>query len=421
MPRRAAVPLTIVALLATCAAVGAEGAERVYRLGYLSFWYSTSDSVQRLALSEGLRTRGYLEGERLVVERRYADGKIERLPDLAAELVRLRVDVIVAVSTPAGLAAKRATSTIPIVVAGSSDMVDSGLVADVQRPGANVTGVQFLRPQLVVRQMEILKQVVPNASRLGFLGNPDVASDAAGVRLRGAHRARGAHRSRSAGLCAPRGHARPGPHRGSEHDGDRPLAERGAHGRAEQAAHHISGASVRGGGRAHLLLRRPGGPGTARCGLRGQDPARSRPCRFACGAVRELRAHRQSTHGEGAQSHRAKRARGAGRRRVPLDCSRFRHPAKLPASWTASVGWAPRKFPPAPWDGWSSSCAPGSRCRAPIRSSASSRAASPSRSGSIPTSTWASPPSPSRATWWPSYRTGGRGGRCPMPRWRCSR
>src|SRR5262249_9565223 len=129
MLRRAAVLLTTVALLATHAAVGAEGAEKVYRLGYLSFWYSTSDSVQRLALSEGLRTRGYFEGERLVVERRYADGKIERLPDLAAELVRLRVDVIVAVSTPAGLAAKRATSTIPILVAGSSGIVDS-------RPGA---------------------------------------------------------------------------------------------------------------------------------------------------------------------------------------------------------------------------------------------------------------------------------------------
>ena len=178
MLRRTAVLLTIVALLATRAAVGAEGAGKVYRLGYLSFWYSTSDSVQRLGFSEELRTRGYLEGERLVVERRYADGKIERLPDLAAELVRLRVDVIVAVSTPAGLAARRATSTIPIVVAGSSDMVDSGLVADTQRPGGNVTGVQFLRPQLVVRQMEILKQVVPNASRLGFLGNPDVPSDA---------------------------------------------------------------------------------------------------------------------------------------------------------------------------------------------------------------------------------------------------
>src|SRR5215470_17400420 len=178
MLRQAVVLLVIVALLATRGAVGAEEA-KMYRLGYLSLWYSTSDPVQHLAFWEGLRTRGYLEGKRLVVERRYADGKIERLPDLAAELVRLRVDVIVAASTPAGIAAKRATSTIPIVVAGSSDMVDSGLVADAQRPGGNVTGVQFLRPQLVVRQMEILKQVVPNASRLGFLGNPDVPSDAA--------------------------------------------------------------------------------------------------------------------------------------------------------------------------------------------------------------------------------------------------
>src|SRR5262249_48388086 len=135
MLRRAALLLTIVALLATRAAVDVEGAEKVYRLGYLSFWYSTSDSVQRLALSEGLRTRGYLEGERLVVERRYADGKIERLSDLAAELVRLRVDVIVAVSTPAGLAAKRATSTIPLVVAGSRGIGDSPLGAHAQRPG----------------------------------------------------------------------------------------------------------------------------------------------------------------------------------------------------------------------------------------------------------------------------------------------
>src|SRR5262245_66686823 len=119
MLRRSSVLLTIVTLLATRAAVGAEGAGKVYRLGYLSFWYSTSDSVQRLAFSEGLRTRGYLEGERLVVERRYADGKIERLPDLAAELVRLRVDVIVAVSTPAGLGARRAASTIPIAATGT--------------------------------------------------------------------------------------------------------------------------------------------------------------------------------------------------------------------------------------------------------------------------------------------------------------
>src|SRR5215510_4088663 len=169
--------VTMVALLATFGTGRVEGVGKVSRLGYLSLWYSTSDPVQRLALSEALRGRGYLEGERIVFESRYADGKIERLPDLAAELVRLRVDVIVAVSTPAGIAAKHATSAIPIVVAGSGDMVDSGLVANTQRPGENVTGVQFLRPQLAVRQLEILKQVVPAAARLGFLGNPDVPSD----------------------------------------------------------------------------------------------------------------------------------------------------------------------------------------------------------------------------------------------------
>jgi len=177
MRQWAAVLLGIAALLAAPGAVPAEAAGKVYRLGYLSLWYSTSDSVQRLALSEALRNRGYHEGDRLVFESRYADGKIERLPDLAAELVRLRVDVIIAVSTPAGIAAKQATATIPIVVAGSGDMIDSGLIADTRRPGGNVTGVQFLRPQLAARQLEILKQVVPAAARLGFIGNPDVPSD----------------------------------------------------------------------------------------------------------------------------------------------------------------------------------------------------------------------------------------------------
>src|SRR5262249_59431095 len=127
--------------------------------------------------AEAFRRGGCHEGDRVVCESRCADGKMERLPDLAAELVRLRVDVIIAVSTPAGIAAKQATATIPIVVAGSGDMIDSGLVADSRRPGGNVTGVQFLRPQLAVRQLEILKQVVPAAARLGFLGNPDVPSD----------------------------------------------------------------------------------------------------------------------------------------------------------------------------------------------------------------------------------------------------
>jgi putative ABC transport system substrate-binding protein len=177
MARSTALLLALAALLAAPLSTAAEPGAKTYRIGYLTLWYSTSDPAQRLALGEALRARGYREGERLLFEGRYAEGRIDRLPELASELVRQRVDIIVAVSTPAGVAAKQATSTIPIVVAGSGDMVDSGLVVDTERPGGNVTGVQFLRPQLAMRQMEILKQIVPWAGRLAFLGNPDVSSD----------------------------------------------------------------------------------------------------------------------------------------------------------------------------------------------------------------------------------------------------
>src|SRR5262249_56105593 len=95
--------VTMAALLVTSGTGRVEGAGKVYRLGYLSLWYSTSDPVQRLALSEALRGRGYLEGERIVLESRYADGEIERLPDLAAELVRLRVDLTLPIPHPAPL------------------------------------------------------------------------------------------------------------------------------------------------------------------------------------------------------------------------------------------------------------------------------------------------------------------------------
>ena len=177
MPRVFAV-IVLAVFLAAPLPAGTEPKGKIYRIGYLTLWYSTSDPAQRLALAEGLRIRGYREGDRIVFESRYAEGKIERLPELAGELVRRGVDVIVAVSTPAGLAARQATSTIPIVVAGSGDMIDSGLVTNVNRPGGNVTGVQFLRRELAVRQMAILRQIAPDAMRLAYLGNPDIPSDA---------------------------------------------------------------------------------------------------------------------------------------------------------------------------------------------------------------------------------------------------
>lgn len=180
--RRVAV---ICALLVTLAPLGEGRSEQVgrrYRIGYLTPWYSTSDAVQRLAFVEGLRARGHREGEELVFESRYAEGKLEQLPELAGQLVQRQVDVIVAVSIPAGLAAKGVTSTIPIVVAANGDLVDSGLVTDAARPGGNVTGIQFLRPEVALRQMEILTQLVPGATRLAYLGDPDVPSDLASFR-----------------------------------------------------------------------------------------------------------------------------------------------------------------------------------------------------------------------------------------------
>jgi putative ABC transport system substrate-binding protein len=187
MTKPIAAALAVLAVLALLLAppvpVRAQQAGKVYRIGYLTLSYSTSDPAQRLALAVGLRARGYREGGNLVFESRYAEGKSERLPELASELVQRQVDIIVAMSTPAGLAAKQATSTIPIVVAGSGDMLDSGLVADPTRPGGNVTGMQLLRPELAVRQMEILKQVVPSATRLAFLGNPDIPSEVSFYRV----------------------------------------------------------------------------------------------------------------------------------------------------------------------------------------------------------------------------------------------
>jgi len=175
---RAVAMLSLLILLAAPGPARTEAA-RVHRIGYLSPWFSTSDPVQRLALLEGLRTRGYREGEEFVFESRYAEGRLGQLPELAAQLVERKVDVLIAVSTLAGLAAKAATTSIPIVVASGGDMLASGLVADPARPGGNVTGIQLLSPELALRQLEIITQLVPGATRLAFFGNPDLPSEIA--------------------------------------------------------------------------------------------------------------------------------------------------------------------------------------------------------------------------------------------------
>jgi putative ABC transport system substrate-binding protein len=184
-------------LLAASFAAEAQQAARIARIGYLTGNLATSLHLQE-AFRQGLRDLGYFEGRNVVIEYRDAEGKYERLPALAAELVALKVDVIVVPSTPAALAAKHATGTIPIVLAWVADPVGSGLVTSLARPGGNVTGLSFLAPELVGKRLELLKQAVPGVSRVAALWHPgdygeqterhmlkeaDVAARALGVRL----------------------------------------------------------------------------------------------------------------------------------------------------------------------------------------------------------------------------------------------
>jgi putative ABC transport system substrate-binding protein len=134
------------------------------------------------AFLEGMRALGYIEGQNVVLESRGAAGQYERFPALAAELVRLPVDVLLAGGTPAALAAKDATTTLPIVIAGVGDPVGSGLVASLARPGGNVTGVSVLQPEVVGKQVEFLKAVIPTISRVAVLWNPAKAGHALNVR-----------------------------------------------------------------------------------------------------------------------------------------------------------------------------------------------------------------------------------------------
>jgi putative ABC transport system substrate-binding protein len=125
-----------------------------------------------------MRELGYVEGQNCVVESRWAEGNYERLPGLAAELVALKPDVIVTYGTPASQAAQRATGTIPIVMAGIIDPVASGLIANLARPGGNITGNSMMSPDLVVKQLEILKEVLPRIPRVAVLANPGNAGNA---------------------------------------------------------------------------------------------------------------------------------------------------------------------------------------------------------------------------------------------------
>jgi len=157
--RREFISLLGGAVVASPSCLRAEHASRVARIGFLATGSLASPEQQVIldAFRRGLRERGYVEGQNIAVEYRAADGAIERFPELAKELVRLNLDLIVASNTPAARAAKAATTTIPIVVPVMGDPVADGLVVSLARPGGNVTGMTFLGPELAIKRLELLK------------------------------------------------------------------------------------------------------------------------------------------------------------------------------------------------------------------------------------------------------------------------
>ena len=175
MDRRDTV-LALLALGAAPLAAEAQQAAKVARIGYLSPNLAASPQL-RDAFLQGLRDLGYVEGRNVVIEFRDADGKLERLPALATELVALKVDVILVGGTVAALATKQATSTVPIVFVSAIDPVTDGLVTSLARPGGNTTGLSTLAPELLGKRLEHLKQVVPGVSQVAVLWQPGALSE----------------------------------------------------------------------------------------------------------------------------------------------------------------------------------------------------------------------------------------------------
>jgi putative ABC transport system substrate-binding protein len=183
MPRRALLAGTLGLLAAPIAAV-AQSSARVHRIGLLGGSAPTSPEASHLwgAFLQGLRDLGYVDGQNVVIEGRWYGDRTDLVPVLASELVRLPVDVIVAGTAPSPEAAKRATTTIPIVMLSHPDPVGSGLVASLARPGGNVTGLSSLSPELRSKQIQLLKEALPSLSRVAILSNPSIPSHAMDVK-----------------------------------------------------------------------------------------------------------------------------------------------------------------------------------------------------------------------------------------------
>jgi ABC-type uncharacterized transport system substrate-binding protein len=158
-------------LFALSSSADAQQPTKISRIGFLGASSASTLAARIEALRQGLRELGYVEGKSIVIEYRWAEGKFDRLPALAAELVRLKVDVIVTGGTTSTRAAKKATVTIPIVMGFDNDPVGNGFVASLAHPGGNITGLSTLAPEISGKQLELLKEIVPRLSRVAVLGS----------------------------------------------------------------------------------------------------------------------------------------------------------------------------------------------------------------------------------------------------------
>jgi putative ABC transport system substrate-binding protein len=170
MTEKILILLLATVLLTTAPFAEAQHPAKIPRIGFLSATSSSTISDRTEAFRQGLRELGYVEGKNIVIDWRYAEGKLDRLPALAAELVGLKVDVIVTGGSGATRPAKQATTTIPIVMTQDSDPVASGFVASLARPGGNITGLSTLAPEISGKRLELLKEIVPKLSRVAVIG-----------------------------------------------------------------------------------------------------------------------------------------------------------------------------------------------------------------------------------------------------------
>jgi len=169
MKKKIAVVTLYAVLLVLCSYTHAQQTGKIFRIGYLDNSTASGSAVPLEAFRQELNKIGWIEGKNITIEYRFGEGKRDRLPELAADLVRLKVDLIVTAGDPAALAAKKATTSMPIVMARASDPVGFGLVASLARPGGNVTGLSSLGTELNSKRLEVLKDAIPKLARVGLL------------------------------------------------------------------------------------------------------------------------------------------------------------------------------------------------------------------------------------------------------------